>query len=151
MPLVLVVVVGTAPIAREICELSCEEHPASGSATHDHDQGMMGHEMRDGAMSVPQTGGGQPNAGYIQPPGQSHGEGEPSCNLSVSPGPQACGHDHESQAESAPPTPLPMQSPAIVAHVQGLVSPNLQTAPFADGTARSLASIPIALRTPLRV
>jgi len=153
MPIFLVVVVGAAPIAREICEISCAEHPTSASAVqaHDHSQAMAGHEMANGAMSIPETGASQPNAGDTRFSGHSHHEGESSCNLSLSHGAQACGHDHESQAESAPSVPLPLNVPAVVAYVQSLALPNPERAPLADGTDRPRASIPIALRTPLRV
>jgi hypothetical protein len=154
MPLFLVIVVGAAPIAREICEISCAEHPTSATAVraHDHLPAMVSHEMADGAMSIPETGAGRLNTDDTRPSGHSHHEGESSCSLSVARGPQACGHDHESQAECAPAIPpLPLDAPAVVADVQGLALANLERAPLADGTDRPRASIPIALRTPLRL
>ena len=99
-------------------------------------------------MGVSETAELRPNALGTPPTGHHI---ESSCLMTVSHALQACGHDHESQAESAPLIPLPTHAPAIVGQVQALVLPDLETAPFADGTDRSLASIPIALRTPLRV
>ena len=150
LPLVIAVVVGTAPVAREICEISCSEPPTSSAAAvhaQGHSHGMADHEMTERSMDVSETG----ELPAMADPSTSSPSNYAGLPWVVSDGPQACGLDHESQAESAPPIPLPLNTSAIPAHVPDLVLPKLEATPFADRIDRSQTSIPIALRTPLRV
>ena len=157
LPLLLAVIVGATPIAREICLMSCAETSAvpafSAHAHHGTGHSMAGHEMSGHDMGAPDAAR-QPGTllRTRMAPGAQH-VSAPSCASSASSGVSHCLLAAEWQAAQAQAlgTKLVIAAPAFVAHHDEPPGWLTTGALFASRSTSAPASVPLALRTPLRV
>jgi hypothetical protein len=154
IPLVLAVVIGASPIARELCAASCVEEPTA-SAPSPHAHHGSSHSLAGDEMPSQHMHGSQSQTTPGARTARSGGSDEQSlagCSLSQFIGSASgCLHDGEWQAASAPAAKLVLEAPAVLAKAL--------EAPGPPGTVTSSARvgsvpgppIPLAHGTPLRV
>jgi hypothetical protein len=124
LALVLAALIGAAPVAPEICELSCvEHHPGSTTSGHAH------HDHQHNASGTADT----------------------SSNASVSTGMHGCRHEVESQPISIT-VKLDITAPGFAFHGVDPAAALVSTVALSSAIRiAGLTPVPISLRTPLRI
>jgi hypothetical protein len=155
-PLLLAMIVGVTPAAREICLMSCGETdtvPAASAHSH-HGAGhsMAGHDMSGHDIGAPDAAPSSAPRHTGLAVGHQH-VATPLCEPSVSSGPSPCLHAVEWQGAQAQAlaTKLVIAAPAFVAHLDEIPFRLTTGVLFASRSTSARASVPLALRTPLRV
>src|SRR5687768_17025958 len=153
VPLMLAVIVGISPTARELCVVLCAQPAASASAaTHEHHG--SGHSVAVSEAPAHHIHGRHSHAtpgAETSIAGRSDEPAMPCCTLSLSEASTRCIHDGESQAVSALITKQVLDSPVALLHVVGGVGPAGSATAILRVASVARSPIPLALRTPLRV
>jgi hypothetical protein len=153
MPLVLALVVGASPIARELCVAACAE-PATASAGSRQAHHGAGHSMADHEMPAHHAKAADvpPTPGIEMSASRSSDERDMEiCRSGPSIGSSAaCHHGGEWQPAAALTAKPALSAPAAPRHVANADPPGLASSASRGGSfARPPVSL--ALHTPLRV
>src|SRR5687768_2674543 len=153
VPLMLVVIVGMSPTARELCGVFCAQ-PAAAAAPATHGHHGSAHSAVRPEAPAHHVHGRHSHAradAETSTAGRSDEPEMPCCALSLSKASTRCIHDDESQAASAAITKLVLDPPVALAQVVGDFGPPGLAAAALRVASVASPPIPLAPRTPLRV
>ena len=153
VPLVLVAIIGATPIVREFCRLACEgsasgasSHARHGDAAMSHHE-MAGHDM--GGSQATTAGSTHPDHAEVAPAVDQEHPRVDCCSPAVRPRRDCC-DDPEPQVTSIVAAKQLVDPPAVMPQVISSVARSQSVSRFPFETS-ARPTVPLALRTPLRV
>lgn len=146
IPVVLALVVGSAPVAREVCEVACTDHHAAARSSHVH-QDAAGHAMAGHAVATQDM-----SHAVARDATATTSDAAMACGEVTMASPRdRCAHDAAFQVVPAAAAKLVVHAPAEIPLGLDGTRPHAPFTASAAFAASAALPAPLALRTPLRI